>query len=312
MTKRRKRIALFVIAIPFIIVLLHFLFLSAFKKVIHADKSVNPLATDSFAHAMTIAIETKLIHDYLFVDYGSFLLNPLYLLEDHFFATGQKYISPDNIAEEAIWWSLLHMDKYDLIRGRQDKNKGLSHLSNETSLAIHDQAYKYFLIAVGTKVKGIDFGAQGFSAMSGLFIIPFYNISDTYPGKTKKERIHNYWIDYDNYQRALLSYQKYKDYIADSPYLKGKNDIVNSNIIGRLSYLIYFNYRNNHLDTACNQLLTDYLDILASPETKPDKLIAAGRIETIKVILEDVATKCPKQRNKILNVREIVNKMEEK
>lgn len=304
MTKRKKRIVFFVIAIPFIIIALHFHFHSAFKKIIHADKSVNPIATDYFAHAMLINMGTKIIHDFVFVDYDSFLLKPLSLLEDRFFSIGQQHIDPGNIAEEGAWWALLHMDKFGIIKSfgikRRDKSMHLSRLPNEESLAIRNKAYNYFLAIVDSGVRGIDLKEKEFSAVYALFTIPFNRISHNYPGQTEKERIDNYWEDPENYRKAFLSNQKFKKYIRNNPYYKKRSVAVNSTLRGRLGYLLGFNYFNKHPDVLCGKLLDDYLNLLASPELDSAKI----NKKVIAANLKDFAQECPTQKDKINSIQE--------
>jgi hypothetical protein len=302
MTKRRKKIAFFIISIPIIIVVLHFNFYFAFKKVIHADKSVNPIATNYFAHAMLVDMGAKLIHDYMFVDYDSLILKPLLSLEDYLFQIGKKYINPDNIAEEGAWWALLHMDKYGLIKTRNDTSMGLSRLSNEESLAIRNKAYSYFLTIVDSGVKGIDLKDKEFSAVYALFVIPFKNISEIYPGATKDERMGRYWNDKNNYKKEFISYQKYKKYIFRNPYYKEKYIIINNAIISRLFDLLAFNYLNNHQDDLCGPLLDDYLTILASPGVEPNN-IGKPRMRNIKVILSVTANACHERKSDIISIQ---------
>lgn len=71
--RKRKLLIKSIIIIPLLLVALYFQFYIGFNKVIHADKSVNPRATDYFVHAMLINMGEMLVHDFLFIDYDSFL-----------------------------------------------------------------------------------------------------------------------------------------------------------------------------------------------------------------------------------------------
>jgi hypothetical protein len=281
--------------------------------VIHADKSVNPRATDYFAHAMLISMGEMLVHDFLFIDYDSFLFKPLHALQDYLFNEGKKYVASDNLAEEGVWWSLIHLNKYGLIKsGRRDKSLIVKELYNKKSLPIRAQALEYFYAVVDTGVKGIDFGGKEFSAAYGLFVVPFHSVYYTYPGKTEDEQVDNYWADHSLWQRSLASYQAYKTFFRSDPELNTKSGAITSSMIRRLSYLTGFNVLNNHPENACGPLLDDYLSILLSPEVDVDEL-GSNRINTVKAVLKDLIKKCPARRTEILNTRkQFLHMLEEK
>ncbi len=300
---KKKIIIGSLIVIPFLLVALYFQFHTSFKEVIHADRSVNPKATNYFAHAMLINMGEMLVHDFFFIDYDNFLFKPLHALQDNLFKEGQKYIASDNLAEEGVWWSLIHLNKYGLIRsGRKDRSLIEKELKSKNSLPMRDQALKYFYAVIDEGVKGVEFGGKEFSATYGLFIFPFYKISYTYSGETRSKQIDNYWEDHSLYQKSLISYQKYKSYFRNDPRVSEKSGAITSSMIGRLSYLIGFNMFNNHLEPACGQLLDDYLMTLTSQELDVDEL-GPNRIKTVDVILKDLATKCPMRQIEILNTK---------
>jgi hypothetical protein len=183
-----------IIIIPLLLVALYFQFYIGFNKVIQADKSVNPRATDYFSHAMLVNMGEMLVHDFLFIDYDSFLFKPLHALQDYLFNEGKKYVASDNLAEEGVWWSLIQLNKYGLVKsGRPDRSLIMKELYNKKSLPMRVQALEYFYAVVDTGVKGIDFGGKEFSAAYGLFVFSFHNISYTYPGKTRDEQKENFW-----------------------------------------------------------------------------------------------------------------------
>ena len=143
MNKQNKRRIIIAIVIPLIFIALYFQFHTSFKEVIHADKSVNPIATDYFAHAMLINMGEMFVHDFLFIDYDSLLFKPLHALQDNLFNEGKKHIASDNLAEEGVWWSLIHLNKYGLVKsGRRDRSLIKKELSSIESLSMRDQAYK--------------------------------------------------------------------------------------------------------------------------------------------------------------------------
>ena len=309
---KRKFVISSLVIIPFLMVALYFQFHASFKEVIHADKSVNPKATDYFAHAMLINMGEMLVHDFLFIDYDSFLFKPLHALQNNLFKEGQKYVASDNLAEEGVWWSLIHLNKYGLVRsGRRDRSLIKKELSNKKSLPMREQARKYYYAVIDEGVKGVDFGGKEFSAAFGLFVFPFYKISETYPGETRAERVDNYWEDNDNYQNALISYQKFTRYIADNPYLKGKHDAVYTSLVNRVDALIYFNILHHNLNVACGQLLDDYLVMLTRPELDITKWNSV-QTKTVDILLEKTALGCPAIKTEILNTQKYFHTLKEK
>lgn len=308
----RKFIISSLIIIPFLTIALYLQFYSSFKEVIHADKSVNPKATDYFAHAMLINMGEMIAHDFLFIDYDSFIFKPLHALQDHLFNEGKKHLASDNLAEEGVWWSLLHLNKYGLLgSGRRDRSLIKKELSCTESLPMREQAHKYFHAVIDEGVKGIDFGGKEFSAAFGLFVFPFYKISDTYPGETSNQQTDNYWEDKDNHHKSLVSYQKFTKYIAGNPYLEGKQGSVYTSLIYRLENLIYFNSLHGNFDVSCGQLLDDYLDLLTSPELDLDKWDSI-QVKTINIVLEESASNCQERKPEILKLQRTFDSLEGK
>lgn len=290
---KRKLLISSIVVIPFLLVVIYFLFYKSFKEVIHADLSINPRATNYFAHAMLINMGEMLVHDFLFIDYDSFLFKPLHAIQDHLFTEGQKYVAEDNLAEEGVWWSLIHLNKYGLVKsGRKDRSFIKKELSNKDSLPMREQALKYFYAVIDEGVKGVDFGNKEFSAAFGLFVFPFYKVSFTYPGKTRDDQIDNYWADHSLYLKALSSYEKYKAFLESEPELRSKLfGPLSSSIVGRLNYLLYFNTLNSHQDSACGLLLDDYLVILSSSALDM-KEFDPVRIKVVNATLEHLNKMC--------------------
>ena len=310
---KRKILISSIAVISFLLIALYFQFYKGFKEIIHADKSVNPRATNYFAHAMLINMGEMLVHDFLFIDYDSFLLQPLHALQDHLFTEGQKYVAKDNLAEEGVWWSLIHLNKYGLVKsGRKDRSLIKKELSNKDSLPMREKALEYFNAAIDDRVNGVDFGNKEFSAVFGLFVFPFYKISYTYPGKTRDEQVNNYWADNNLYLKALSSYEKYKKFLESEPELSSKmSGPLTSSIAGRLSYLLDYNIFNNDQESACGVLLDDYLDILSSPMLDI-KEFDSIRIEVVNFTLKKLNRKCLARQTDIQKVQKEFSNLEDK
>ncbi len=288
---------------PILLIALYFQFYTGFKEVIHAEKSVNPKATDYFSHAMLINMGEMLVHDFLFIDYDSVLFKPLHALQDHLCNKGKNYVVSDNLAEEGVWWSLIHLNKYGLVKsGRRDRSLIKKELSSTASLPMRVQAYKYFHAVMDEGVWGVDFGGKEYSAAFGLFVFPFYKVSYTYPGETEEQQIDNYWDDHSLYQKALVSYQKYKNYFRRDPEVDRKSGAITSSMIGRLNYLVGFNIFKNQPEAICGSLLDDYLAFLSSPWLDINE-IGPNQNKTVNAVLEDVVEKCPARQTEIINTQ---------
>lgn len=306
MTRRRKRIIGSVLAIPLIIIAIHFTFYSTLKDIVHAEKSVNPIATDSFAHAASISWYIGIAHNYLYINYDSSLLNPLYKLENYFFKEGQKYLAKDNLGEEGVWWYLINSDRYDFtIQKRVDLSVTLSARPKEESLAIRDRLYNYFLAITDIGIQGVEFGKFKSDTVHGLFDGIYGDYAALYPFE-RNNKIVVLENDFELMDREVILYEQYKTFIADDPFIDRYKYVYHS-ILNVLEPILFSHLYHKKTSIACGSLLMDYLDIFINPKINKKNVLSFDYKYT-KIILRKVKAACPNRKVAILSAEEQINR----
>lgn len=235
--KKRKlpKWLMILIAIPLIIIAIHFHFYSALKDEFHANQSVNPEATSYFLHATAVnVVWITVLHDYLMIDYDSSVLKPFLALQNHFFQKGESFMSVDN-AEDAIWWVQNYATMYDFtVKGRDDKSMAIDTLDKPTQKAIREKIYNYIIKMDKYGVKGIHSGQYAIPAdkMTDLVACYLHEIVDMYEGANEQEKVEKYYTDNQMTKKIFTIYTAYDNFI--NRFGTKKDD---------LYYFNYYKYR---------------------------------------------------------------------
>ncbi|HBT87323.1 hypothetical protein [Desulfobacter sp.] len=310
-TKKWKRWAAIILGPPLILIAIHINFNVGLQKVVHAENSVNPDATNSFSHATLIGDYIDRIHDTFFIDYDSILFTPLYKLETYFFKKGQKSIQPDNLGEEGVWWFLVYGERYGFCKqGREDESLLITNLPPKKSWEIRMQVYNYFLAITDGRIKGIKFGKPVSDSAHNFFQVVFIKICDLYPWEIDGEWIEECWDDRSLFEKQLTLYRRFKNYIRTDPFLD-THKLVQNNMHVRLEHLIYHYLLENNTTNACGKLLDDYLQILGNDNYRR-QLIANSekpsiRIEEVNIVLKKAGQLCTGKKKRILDIQKKYN-----
>lgn len=216
--KKRKlpKWLIILIAIPLVIIAIHFHFYSALKKEFHADQSVNPEATSYFLHATAIhTVWITVLHDFLLIDYDNPLLKPFLSLRDHFFEKGESIMPPDN-AEDAICWIQNYAAMYDFtVTGREDKSMAIDTLDKPTQRAIREKIYNYIIKMDKHGIKGIHSNRYAIPSdkMTDLVACYLHEIVDMYEGSNEQEKVEAYYTDMQMNKNMYAIYSAYDNFI---------------------------------------------------------------------------------------------------
>jgi hypothetical protein len=306
-TKKWKRWAALILGPPLILIAVHINFNVGLQKVVHAENSVNPDATNSFSHATLIGDYIDRIHDTFFIDYDSILFTPLYKLETYFFKKGQQGIQPDNLGEEGVWWFLVYGERYGFCKqGREDESLLIINLPPKKSWEIRMLVYNYFLAITDGKIKGIKFGKPISDSVHNFFQVVFIKICDLYPREIDGKWIEKCWDDRSLFEKQRTLYMHFKEYIRSDPFLD-THKLVQNNMHVRLEHLIYHYLLEDNSDNACGCLLDDYLQILGSDNYRHQLIVNSEkptiRREEVNIVLKKAAQVCAGKRTFVLDVQ---------
>ncbi|PHQ92154.1 MAG: hypothetical protein COB42_02360 [Sulfurimonas sp.] len=185
-----------IIAIPCIVVAIHFNFYFGLKQEFNASKSVNPKATAYFLHASAITVSwINILHSVVGVSYDNPIMKPILSLRDYYFNLGEEYVNEDN-AENVIWWSYNYSRMYGFAIGDDNNVYSIQKLEKKTQKELRTKVYGY-IVKLGTYgVKGIhSISNDSLSDMTGLVSGYMLGISEMYKGKTGAEKGINFYLD---------------------------------------------------------------------------------------------------------------------
>jgi hypothetical protein len=309
--KKWKRWAAIILGPPLILIAIHINFNVGLQKAVHAENSVNPDATNSFSHATLIGDYIDRIHDTFFIDYDSILFTPLYKLETYFFKKGQQGIQPDNLGEEGVWWFLVYGERYGFCgQGRNDESLWIMNLPKDESWKLRNLVYNYFLAITDRKIKGIKFGKPVSGSVHNFFQAVFVDVDELYPREVDGEWLEEWWDDRVFFEKQLVLYLRYKEYIKSDPFLDSHKN-ANRNMQRNLDFLIYHYLLKQNTANACGGLLDDYLQILGKDDYRRQLIGTYGRsaprVEDLIGVLEKAAQVCAGKKKYILDIQKKYN-----
>lgn len=212
----KSKLLITLLAIPLVIIAIHFHFYSALKEEFHADQSVNPEATSYFLHATAIhTVWITVLHDFLLIDYDNPLLKPFLSLRDHFFEKGEAIMPADN-AEDAIWWIQNYATMYDFtVTGREDKSMAIDTLNKPTQRAIREKIYNYIIKMDRYGIKGIHSNRYAIPSdkMTDLVACYLHEIADMYEGSNEQKKVEAYYTDVQMNKNMYAIYSTYDNFI---------------------------------------------------------------------------------------------------
>lgn len=212
----KSKLLITLLAIPLVIIAIHFHFYSALKEEFHADQSVNPEATSYFLHATAIhTVWITVLHDFLLIDYDNPLLKPFLSLRDHFFEKGEAIMPADN-AEDAIWWIQNYAAMYDFtVTGREDKSMAIDTLNKPTQRAIREKIYNYIIKMDRYGIKGIHSNRYAIPSdkMTDLVACYLHEIVDMYEGSNEQKKVEAYYTDVQMNKNMYAIYSAYDNFI---------------------------------------------------------------------------------------------------
>lgn len=212
----KSKLLITLLAIPLVIIAIHFHFYSTLKKEFHADQSVNPEATSYFLHATAIhTVWITVLHDFLLIDYDNPLLKLFLSLRDHFFEKGESIMPTDN-AEDAIWWIQNYAAMYDFtVTGREDKSMAIDTLDKPTQRAIREKIYNYIIKMDKYGIKGIHSNRYAIPSdkMTDLVACYLHEIVDMYEGSNEQEKVEAYYTDVQMNKNMYAIYSAYDNFI---------------------------------------------------------------------------------------------------
>lgn len=212
----KSKLLITLLAIPLVIIAIHFHFYSALKEEFHADQSVNPEATSYFLHATAIhTVWITVLHDFLLIDYDNPLLKPFLSLRDHFFKKGESIMPTDN-AEDAIWWIQNYAAIYDFtVTGREDKSMAIDTLDKSTQHSIREKIYNYIIKMDKYGLKGIHSNRYAIPSdkMTDLVACYLHEIVDMYEGQNEQEKVEAYYTDTQMNKNMYAIYSAYDNFI---------------------------------------------------------------------------------------------------
>lgn len=269
------------VAIPLVLIAIHFHFYSALKEEFHADQSVNPEATSYFIHATAIhTVWISVLHDFFFIDYDNPLLKPFLSLRDHFFKKGESMMPADN-AEDAIWWIQNYAAMYDFTTtGRDDKSMAIDTLDKPTQRAIREKIYNYSIKMDKYGVKGIHsekFATDIPVVMTYLVVGYCRNTEYMADGKDNKEQLKNFYGDFQTSSKLLSLYKAYDNSLKKYPFTTEDrpSEFFKHKLLGMTLWSIIY-YRQYVPKALCDSPeLTEYLkltDSLYSWASHPEQI----------------------------------------
>lgn len=212
----KSKLLITLLAIPLVIIAIHFHFYSALKEEFHADQSVNPEATSYFLHATAIhTVWITVLHDFLLIDYDNPLLKPFLSLRDHFFEKGESVMPTDN-AEDTIWWIQNYAAMYDFtVTGREDKSMAIDTLDKSTQRSIREKIYNYIIKMDKYGIKGIHSNRYAIPSdkMTDLVACYLHEIVDMYEGSNEQEKVEAYYTDVQMNKNMYAIYSAYDNFI---------------------------------------------------------------------------------------------------
>ncbi|MDD4950740.1 hypothetical protein [Sulfuricurvum sp.] len=263
--KKRKlpKWLIILIAIPLVIIAIHFNFYFATQRIVKADESINQEATSYFIHANVISmLWINATHTYLFVDYDSWLMKPLIVLTDYFFEKGEVLIQPHN-GEDGVWWYLTYAYIYNLSTSQRiDTSMDIYSLPKNEEMNLRNKLTRYIIKIGNDGVKGVDFGKYESSAMHTMFATHLSNIDveKHYTGNTKQEKIGTYLHDKNINAYANDSYVAYVRFLKKDQFKSGWELFILNNLNERVRFLIFNDMVNFSSQNICtNKYIPSYL-----------------------------------------------------
>lgn len=317
-TQKRKlsKWLIALIAIPLVVVALHFNFYFSTQRIVKADQSINHEATSYFIHANVVStLWINTIHTYLFVDYDSWIMKPLIALTDHFFEKGETLIQPHN-GEDGVWWYLTYAYINNLSTAqRVDISMDIYSLPKEEEMKLRNKLTQYIIKIGNDGVKGVDFGKYESSAMHTMFATHLSNIDveKHYIGNTKQEKIGAYLHDKKINAYANESYAAYVRFLKKDKFKSGWELFILNNLNERVRFLIFNDMVNFSSQNICtNKYIPSYLTYLKLinikslnrknqnddiPNQKAKKMFEDR--ERDRIVLTEIKKSCPNFGNEI-------------
>lgn len=268
--RRLPKWLIILIAIPLVIIVIHFHFYSALKEEFHADQSVNPEATSYFLHATAIhTVWITVLHDFIGINYDADFIKPFLSLRDHFFEKGESMMPADN-AEDAIWWIQNYAAMYDFTTtGRDDKSMAIDTIDKPTQRAIRDKIYNYIIKMDKYGVKGIHsekFATDIPVVMTYLVVGYCRNTHYMAEGKDYQEQHNNFYGDFQTSSKLLSLYKAYDNSLKQYPFTTEDrpSEFFKHKLLGMTLWSIIY-YRQYVPKALCDSPeLTEYLRLTHS------------------------------------------------
>ncbi len=282
---------LLILLIPAIFLTIHFYLFSTIKDTFKAEKSVNPEATEYFIHASIIgSIYVSIIHKVF--DYDSLAMKPLLKLTDYYFEKGEELVRADN-GEDGVWWYLTYAYIYNIDTPKRiDVSMNIYSLSKKEEIELRDKIANYVINIGNNDVKGVEFGKYKSSAMHTMFATHSSHMDPNklYDGETDKERLNNYWRDTTLHKKAIESYLAYKKFIKRDKYFR-RYKYIEKNMLGRLRYLIYYDFTNHSLESTCRDWRFDFLKLLSNQIYLLNKY-SSSEVQATQLVLDKILSNC--------------------
>ena len=207
-----------ILAVPLIILAIHFHFYFFLKDSYHADESVNKNATANFLYATAISVSwINILHFKMGVQYDSTLMKPFTSLRDYYFNKGQKLVKKDN-AEDAHWWITNYGRVYGFGVGDKNNNMSINKLNKQIKRELTDKIH-YYIVKLGTyEIKGVhsDEYINILKNMGGYVAGYLLGIDDIHDGKTVADRTRNFYLDKDMTKKLKDIYLHFNQIVSNT------------------------------------------------------------------------------------------------